>query len=92
MTSGLFTLLEADEPPDVELPLLVHHGIAEAFYALEDEVRHVPQRRRVPLSSGFVHICPAKTTHGFRVGDVPSRQPNIHLPAAMVGRFDELIR
>jgi hypothetical protein len=29
-------------------------------------------------------------THGFRVGDVPSRKLNLYAPAAMIGYFDEL--
>lgn len=31
----MFTLLEAEEPPDFGPPLHIHHGIAEAFYVLE---------------------------------------------------------
>jgi hypothetical protein len=45
---------------------------------------------RCPAGS-FVFI-PAGQVHGFRVGDVPSRKPNIYSPAALVGYFDELER
>jgi mannose-6-phosphate isomerase-like protein (cupin superfamily) len=36
-TSGAFSLLEADEPPDFGPPMHIHHDSAEAFYVLKGE-------------------------------------------------------
>jgi mannose-6-phosphate isomerase-like protein (cupin superfamily) len=89
-TDGMFTLLEADEPPNFGPPMHIHHGIAEAFYVLEGEyiifIRDA--EHRCPTGS-FIFI-PAETPHGFRVGNVASRKLNLYLPASMVGYFDDL--
>jgi len=89
-TSKLFTLLEADEPPNFGPPMHIHHGIAEAFYVLDGEyfIFMNDEEFRCPTGS-FIYI-PAEEPHGFRVGEVPSRKLNLYLPASMVGYFDEL--
>jgi hypothetical protein len=89
-STGLFTLLEADEPPDFGPPMHIHHGIAEAFYVLAGEyvIFMDGDEHRCPTGS-FVFI-PPEIPHGFRVGDAPSRKLNLYLPASMVGYFDEL--
>jgi mannose-6-phosphate isomerase-like protein (cupin superfamily) len=89
-TSGLFTLLEAAEPPNFGPPMHIHHGIAEAFYVLEGEyvIFLNDQDYRCPAGS-FIFI-PAEAPHGFRVGDAESRKLNLYLPASMVGYFDDL--
>ncbi|MDQ2966811.1 MAG: cupin domain-containing protein [Actinomycetota bacterium] len=89
-TSGAFTLLEADEPPDFGPPLHVHRDAAEAFYVLEGEY--------ILFIDGLDHRCPAGSfvfipagiEHGFRVGSAPSRKLNLYTPGAMVGYFDDL--
>jgi mannose-6-phosphate isomerase-like protein (cupin superfamily) len=72
-TDGMFTLLEADEPPGFGPPLHIHHGIAEAFFVLEGEyiIFIDGEESRCPAGS-FIFI-PPELTHGFRVGDVPGR-------------------
>jgi mannose-6-phosphate isomerase-like protein (cupin superfamily) len=89
-TDGMFTLLEASEPPGFGPPLHIHHGIAEAFYVLEGEyiIFLGDDEFRCPAGS-FIFI-PAEAPHGFRVGDVASRKLNLYLPASMVGYFDDL--
>jgi len=89
-TSKLFTLLEADEPPNFGPPMHIHHGIAEAFYVLDGEyfIFMNNEEFRCPTGS-FIYIS-AEEPHGLRVGDVPSRKLNLYLPASMVGYFDEL--
>jgi mannose-6-phosphate isomerase-like protein (cupin superfamily) len=89
-TSGLFTLLEADEPPNFGPPMHIHHGVAEAFYVLEGEyvIFIEDEESRCPAGS-FIFI-PAEVRHGFRVGDRNSRKLNLYLPASMVGYFDDL--
>lgn len=89
-TGGVFTLLEADEPPGFGPPLHIHRGIAEAFYVLEGEyiIFLNGDESRCPAGS-FIFI-PPDTPHGFRVGDVRSRKLNLYLPAAMVGYFEDL--
>jgi mannose-6-phosphate isomerase-like protein (cupin superfamily) len=91
-TGGLFTLLEAAEPPGFGPPMHTHEDAGEAFYVLDGEyvIFLDDQEFRCPAGS-FVFI-PAGRVHGFRVGDVPSRKLNIYSPAAMVGYFDELER
>jgi mannose-6-phosphate isomerase-like protein (cupin superfamily) len=89
-TGGVFSLLEAHEPPGFGPPLHVHHDAAEAFYVLEGEyVMFLDEREETCPAGSFVFI-PAGMQHGFRVGDVPSRKLNLFFPAAMVGYFDEL--
>ena len=89
-TSGLFTLLEADEPPDFGPPLHIHHGIAEAFYVLEGEYIMFIDGKETRCPAGSFVFIPAETSHGFRVGKERSRKLNLYLPASMVGYFDEL--
>ena len=89
-STGMFTLLEADEPPHFGPPMHIHHGIAEAFYVLAGEyiIFMDGAESRCPAGS-FIYI-PPEMPHGFRVGDVSSRKLNLYLPASMVGYFDEL--
>jgi len=89
-TDGMFTLLEATEPPNFGPPLHIHHGIAEAFYVLEGEYLIFIGDDEFRCPAGSFIFIPAETPHGFRVGDVASRKLNLYLPAAMVGYFDDL--
>jgi len=89
-TGGLFTLLEADEPPGFGPPLHIHNGIAEAFYVLEGEYLIFLNGEESRCPAGSFIFIPAEAPHGFRVGDVPSRKLNLYLPAAMVGYFEDL--
>jgi mannose-6-phosphate isomerase-like protein (cupin superfamily) len=89
-TGGLFTLLEADEPPNFGPPLHIHHGIAEAFYVLEGEYIIFIRENELRCPAGSFIFIPAETPHGFKVGDVASRKLNLYLPASMVGYFDDL--
>ncbi len=90
MTSGGFTLLEADEPPGFGPPMHVHEDAAEAFYVLDGEYHmfFADEERLCPAGS-FIYV-PAGVEHGFRVGRRQSRKLNVYLPAAMVGYFEEL--
>ena len=89
-TSGMFTMLEAAEPPDFGPPMHIHHDAAEAFYILEGEylIFIGDAEHRCPAGS-FIFI-PAGVEHGFRVSNMPSRKINLYTPAAMVAYFDEL--
>jgi mannose-6-phosphate isomerase-like protein (cupin superfamily) len=89
-TDGLFTLLEAGEPPNFGPPLHIHHGIAEAFYVLEGEYIIFVRDGEFRCPAGSFIFIPAETPHRFRVGDVASRKLNLYLPAAMIGYFDDL--
>jgi mannose-6-phosphate isomerase-like protein (cupin superfamily) len=89
-TSSLFTLLEADEPPNFGPPMHIHHGIAEAFYVLDGEYLIFMNDEEFHCPAGSFIFVPAEQPHGFRVGDVQSRKLNLYLPASMVGYFDEL--
>ena len=89
-SNGLFTLLEAQEPPGFGPPLHIHHGIAEAFYVLEGEYVIFIRETETHCPAGSFIFIPAETPHGFRVGEVASRKLNLYLPAAMVGYFDDL--
>jgi mannose-6-phosphate isomerase-like protein (cupin superfamily) len=89
-TSEVFTLLEADEPPNFGPPMHIHHGIAEAFYVLEGEYLIYMNDEEFRCPAGSFVFIPAEEPHGFRVGERPSRKLNLYLPAAMVGYFDEL--
>ncbi len=57
-TNGVFSLLEAEEPPGFGPPVHVHHEAAEAFYVLEGEYvmflddREVACRRFIRLHRG----------------------------------------
>ena len=89
-TGGLFSLLEAEEPPGFGPPLHVHHDAAEAFYVLEGEYVMFLDKREVTCAAGSFVFIPAGMRHGFRVGDRPSRKLNFYFPAAMIGYFDDL--
>jgi len=89
-TAGLFTLLEADEPPGFGPPLHIHHDAAEAFYVLKGEYRIFVGADDWACPAGSFIYIPAGVPHGFRVGDLPSSKLNLYTPAAMVGYFDDL--
>ena len=89
-TAGLFSLLEAEEPPGFGPPLHIHHDAAEAFYVLEGEYVMFLGDREVVCPAGSFIFIPAGMKHGLRVGASPSRKLNFFFPAAMVGYFDEL--
>ena len=89
-TKGVFSLLEAEEPPGFGPPLHIHHDAAEAFYVLEGEYHIFIDDQAYACSAGSFIFIPAGTRHGFRVGSVPSRKLNLYTPAAMVGYFDQL--
>ena len=89
-TDGMFTLLEADEPPDFGPPLHIHHGIVEAFYVLEGEYIIFLNGKESRCPAGSFILIPAETPHGFKVGAEASRKLNLYLPASMVGYFDDL--
>jgi len=89
-TSGVVSVLEAEEPPGFGPPIHVHHDCAEAFYVLEGEyVMSLDDREFVCPAGSFVFI-PQGARHGFRVGAVPSRKLNFYFPASMIGYFDDL--
>ena len=89
-TADGFTLLEAEEPPRFGPPMHIHHDCAEAFYVLDGEyVIFLGDREEACPAGSFIYI-PARTPHGFRVGEVASRKLNFYIPAAMVGYFDDL--
>jgi mannose-6-phosphate isomerase-like protein (cupin superfamily) len=89
-TNGIFSLLEAEEPPGFGPPLHVHHDAAEAFYVLEGEYAMFLDDREVACPAGSFIFIPAGMRHGFRVGEKPSRKLNFYFPAAMIGYFDDL--
>jgi mannose-6-phosphate isomerase-like protein (cupin superfamily) len=89
-TGGIFSLLEAEEPPGFRPPLHIHHDAAEAFYVLEGKYVMFLDEQEVTCPAGSFVFIPAGMRHGFRVGEVPSRKLNFYFPAAMVGYFDEL--
>jgi mannose-6-phosphate isomerase-like protein (cupin superfamily) len=89
-TDGLFSLLEADEPPGFGPPLHIHHDAAEAFYVLEGEYVMFLDDRAVSCPAGSFIFIPAGMRHGFKVGAAPSRKLNFYFPAAMIGYFDDL--
>jgi mannose-6-phosphate isomerase-like protein (cupin superfamily) len=89
-TDGLFSLLEAEEPPGFGPPLHIHHDAAEAFYVLEGEYVMYLADREVSCPAGSFVFIPAGMVHGFRVGAAPGRKLNFYFPAAMIGYFDDL--
>jgi mannose-6-phosphate isomerase-like protein (cupin superfamily) len=89
-TDGVFSLLEAEEPPGFGPPLHTHHDAAEAFYVLEGEYVMFLDDREVSCPAGSFVFIPAGMRHGFRVGGVPSLKLNFYFPAVMVGYFDDL--
>jgi mannose-6-phosphate isomerase-like protein (cupin superfamily) len=89
-TDGLFSLLEAEEPPGFGPPLHIHHDAAEAFYVLEGEYVMFLDDRTVSCPAGSFIFIPAGMRHGFKVGAAPSRKLNFYFPAAMIGYFEDL--
>ena len=89
-TAGLFSLLEAEEPPGFGPPLHIHHDAAEAFYVLEGEYVMFLDDREFRCPAGSFIFIPAGMRHGFRVGARPSRKLNFYFPAAMIGYFHDL--
>lgn len=89
-TGGVFSLLEAQEPPGFGPPLHIHRDAAEAFYVLEGEYSIFLDGREWSCQAGSFIFIPAGISHGFRVGGVSSRKLDLYTPAAMVGYFDEL--
>jgi mannose-6-phosphate isomerase-like protein (cupin superfamily) len=89
-TNGVFSLLEAAEPPGFGPPIHIHHDAAEAFYVLEGEYVMFLDDREVACPAGSFIFIPAGMRHGFRVGTAPSRKLNFYFPAAMIGYFDDL--
>lgn len=89
-TNGVFSLLEAEEPPGFGPPLHIHHDAAEAFYVLEGEYVMFLDDREFPCPAGSFVFIPARMRHGFRVGAAPSRKLNFYFPAGMIGYFDDL--
>jgi mannose-6-phosphate isomerase-like protein (cupin superfamily) len=89
-TDGVFSLLEAEEPPGFGPPLHIHHDAAEAFYVLEGEYVMFLDEREAACPAGSFVFIPAGVRHGFRVGPAPSRKLNFYFPASMVGYFDDL--
>ena len=89
-TDGVFSLLEAAEPPGFGPPLHIHHDAAEAFYVLAGEYVMFLDDREVRCPAGSFVYIPAGMVHGFKVGTIPSRKLNFSFPAAMVGYFDDL--
>jgi len=89
-TNGIFSLLEAEEPPHFGPPLHIHHDAAEAFYVLEGEYRMFLDDREEVCPAGSFIFIPAGMRHGFRVGEAPIRKLNFYFPAAMIGYFDDL--
>ena len=89
-TNGIFSLLEAEEPPGFGPPLHIHHDAAEAFYVLEGEYVMFLDDREVVCPAGSFIFIPAGMRHGFRVGAAPSRKLNFYFPAVMIGYFDDL--
>lgn len=89
-TGGVFSLLEADEPPGFGPPMHIHHDAAEAFYVTRGEYTIFVRDEEYACPAGSFVFIPAGVPHGFRVGSMPSGKLNIYAPAAMVGYFDEL--
>jgi mannose-6-phosphate isomerase-like protein (cupin superfamily) len=89
-TGGLFTLLEADEPPDFGPPMHIHRDCGEAFYVLQGEYLIFIRDEEFRCPAGSFIFIPQDTPHGFRVGNLPSKKLNFYLPAAMMGYFNEL--
>lgn len=89
-TGGVFTLLEASEPPNFGPPLHIHHDCAEAFFVLEGEYRIFIEDVEHRCPPGSFILIPSGLRHGFRVGDVASRKLNLYAPAGMVDYFFDL--
>jgi mannose-6-phosphate isomerase-like protein (cupin superfamily) len=89
-TGGVFSMLEAAEPPDFGPPMHIHHDAAEGFYILEGEYLIFIGDTEYRCPAGSFIFIPAGVEHGFRVSNMPSRKINLYTPAAMIAYFDEL--
>ena len=89
-SGGLFSLLEATEPPNFGPPMHIHHDCAEAFYVLEGEYRIFIEGAEHRCPAGSFILIPSGLRHGFRVGGQPSRKLNLYAPAEMIGYFNDL--
>jgi len=89
-TGGVFTLLEATEPPNFGPPMHIHHDCAEAFFVLEGEYRIFIEDVEHRCPQGSFILIPSGLRHGFRVGDTASRKLNLYAPAGMVDYFYDL--
>ena len=89
-TGGLFSLLEAAEPPNFGPPMHIHHDCSEAFYVLEGEYRIFIEGAEHRCPAGSFILIPSGLRHGFRVGEVASRKLNLYVPAEMIGYFNDL--
>jgi mannose-6-phosphate isomerase-like protein (cupin superfamily) len=89
-TGGIFSLLEAAEPPDFGPPMHIHHDCAEAFYILEGEYLVFIEGAEHRCPPGTFILIPSGLRHGFRVGAVASRKLNLYAPAEMIGYFNDL--
>src|SRR3954447_14995688 len=89
-TGGMFSLLEADEPPGFGPPMHIHDDAAEAFYVLAGEYIVFMGGKEHRCEAGSFVWVPAGLEHGFRVGTSQSRKLNIYVPAAMEGYFEAL--
>jgi len=87
-TDGVFSLLEAEEPPGFGPPLHIHHDASEAFYVLEGEYVMFLDAREVLCPAGSFIYIPAGMRHGFRVGAAASRK----LKLLLSGGDDRLLR
>ena len=89
-TGGLFSLLEATEPPNFGPPMHIHHDCSEAFYVLEGEYRIFIEGAEHRCPAGSFILIPSGLRHGFPVGEVASRKLNLYVPAEMIGYFNDL--
>jgi mannose-6-phosphate isomerase-like protein (cupin superfamily) len=89
-TGGVFSLLEATEPPNFGPPMHIHHDCAEAFYILEGEYRFFIEGAEHSCPAGSFVLIPSGLRHSFRVGAVASRKLNLYAPAEMIGYFHDL--
>jgi mannose-6-phosphate isomerase-like protein (cupin superfamily) len=89
-TGGVFSLLEATEPPNFGPPIHIHHDCAEAFYVLQGEYQIFVEDDVHRCPAGSFILIPSGLRHSFRVVDMPSRKLNLYAPAEMVGYFSDL--
>jgi mannose-6-phosphate isomerase-like protein (cupin superfamily) len=89
-TRGLFSLLEAAEPPNFGPPMHIHHDCFEAFSVLEGEYRIFIEGAEHRCPAGSFVLIPSGLRHGFRVGGIASRKLNLYVPAEMIGYFQDL--
>ena len=86
-TGGAFELIETEGREGTGPPRHRHGG--EGFYIVEGEYTMVvgDQTERCPAGT-FIWI-PAGTPHRFRAETTPARKLNLHVPAGMLGWWDE---